>query len=97
MRGQCAVCGFDCLGGYHRNPQQPDAACRSSFSTSANLGVAETQQQANIGCVRCPTTVGAVRYIDRARKLLATEFGVVLGNASYGRAYKKMVTVQKAQ
>jgi len=64
MHGRCAVCGFDCLGGYHRNPQQPDAACNRAFSTSTNIGIAVTQQQANIGCVRCPAVVGAVRYID---------------------------------
>ena len=52
------------LQGYHRNPQQPDNACKKTFSTSANLALIETQQQANIGCVPCPLPVGAVRYID---------------------------------
>ena len=66
LRGRCMPCGSDCLAGYRRNPYESNIFCKSAFSTAANLGKSENDQQANIGCVPCPPVVGAVRYIDTA-------------------------------
>jgi hypothetical protein len=64
LRGECVACGSDCAFGYRKN--SGSMACQPLFSSSANLvaGLTTSMQQTNIGCIACPSTAYAVRYVS---------------------------------